>query len=200
VALVSSASVDRHREVVEPEAYKKWLKTYKAHPVLLSSHNYDNLQNVIGEAESVKITEEGLICEFKYYVGQGNPEADWAFQLAKNNMCAFSVGFLAHGYERIEMKESDWSDPKKAMLKYTEVELIEVSQVSIPANRDAVQDRKSEIEGIVKEGKTISDLAQVEYQLCSKALNAKIEAVGGRGVAVGSLLVRLRRALQPASA
>ncbi len=132
--LVSDRTRDRYDEVIEHSAWRKRLGNYKRHPVFLQSHEYSgSLLNQIGHASSVKVdTEEGLIANFKYYVGQGNQEADWGWFLATQKKAAFSVGFMVHKYEVPEAKE----EPRRV---YTDVELLEISQVLIPANPSAVQ-------------------------------------------------------------
>lgn len=137
-ALVSDGSVDRHGTVIEPSAWKKDLKYYKDHPVLLSSHNHNNLRSQIGEAVSTRVTDEGLEAKFKYYVGEGNPEADWAFKLAEKGMAMFSVGFIDHEHEDVELKEGD-DRTKKPWRRFKRVELVEISQVVVGSNRNALQ-------------------------------------------------------------
>lgn len=137
-AIVSTDSVDRYGDIVLPEAFKKRLKVYKDHPVLLSSHNYNKLTSQIGEAQNIRVTENGLEAKFKYYVGLGNEEADWAWVLATKGIGAFSVGFIGHEFEYI--RENDTEGVERVTgVKFTDVELIEVSQVLVPANRDALQ-------------------------------------------------------------
>lgn len=139
--LVSSNKVDRYGDVVLPEAFKKHLKIYKAHPVLLSSHDYYDLRKQIGEAKSVKITEEGLEATFVYYAGEGNPEADWGWTLAQKKIASFSIGFMGLDYEWIKEKDKDTGNEYITGRKFTEIELLEISQVLVPANRQSVQER-----------------------------------------------------------
>lgn len=135
VAVVSTKKTDRDGDIILPEAFKSRLKVYKDHPVFLSSHKYGSLMAQIGEAVNVKITDAGLEATFKYYVGKGNPEADWAFELAKEGIAAFSVGFIGHDWEPIEDKDSKMIVGRT----FTDVELIEISQVVVPSNRGALQ-------------------------------------------------------------
>jgi len=135
VAVVSTKKVDRDGDVILPDAFKARLKTYKDHPVFLSSHKYGSLLSQIGEAVKVSITDAGLEATFKYYVGQGNPEADWAWTLAKNGIAAFSVGFIGHEWEPITDKDSQFITGRT----FTDVELLEISQVTVPSNRGALQ-------------------------------------------------------------
>lgn len=135
-ALVSDESIDRYREVIKVDAWKKGLQHYKKHPVLLSSHKYDDLRKQIGEAVKIRTTDEGLVAVFKYYVGEGNEEADWAFRLAQKGRAAYSVGFIPLKWEDLPEDGKKGEQPRRI---YTEVELLEISQVLVPANRNALQ-------------------------------------------------------------
>jgi len=129
---MSTGSVDRHGESIDPMGWKKSLKEFKKRPILLSSHNYGSLQNQIGELLGIKVSENGLVAKPKYYINQGNAEADWAYFLASKGMAAFSVGFIP-----IKWEDSDGKDGKPSRT-FTEQELIEISQVTVPSNRDAI--------------------------------------------------------------
>lgn len=142
-AVVSTNKVDRYGDIVEPESFKKRLKLYKAHPVLLSSHDYYRLTSQIGEATKVTVTDEGLEMQFKYYVGQGNPEADWGWVLAQNKIAAFSIGFMSHEYEWIKEKDKESGNEYIVGRRFKDIELLEVSQVLVPANRQALQETTS---------------------------------------------------------
>lgn len=133
---VSTDSVDRDGEVVEPLAFKKTLPKFMKRPVLVASHDYRDLTNQIGEWSKLKITENGIEGKPKYYVGQGNEQADWGFKLASKGMAAFSIGFIP----------KEWVDGdgvKEPRRTYKEVELLEISQVIVPSNREAIQSIRS---------------------------------------------------------
>jgi hypothetical protein len=140
-AVVSDETIDRYREIIKIDAWKKGLSNYKKHGVLLSSHNYNKLTNQIGVAESIKIVDKELVAKFKYFVNAGNEEADWGFFLAKQGLAAYSVGFAPkpNGYEMADWDDEDVRSGKKPRLTYTDVELLEVSQVTVPANPSALQ-------------------------------------------------------------
>lgn len=140
---LSSASVDRDGEVIAPAAFKKTLKSFMAHPVLVSSHQYGDLRKQIGEWKKLKVTDNGMEGKPQYYIGKGNDEADWGHFLASKGVAAFSVGFMP-----IKWKDADTKSPKT----YEEIELLEVSQVIIPSNRDAIQSmRGKSVDPIVNE-------------------------------------------------
>ena len=135
-AIVSANTVDRQGEIVTPKAIGQRIDEYKKHPVLLSSHRYDDLMKQIGKAEEITIGTKNVTVRFKYFVGQGNPEADWAFKLAQNGIAAYSIGFMAHAWEDKSGEAGIWRE-------YSDVELVEISQVLVPANREALASRRS---------------------------------------------------------
>ena len=142
---VSTASVDRDGEVVEPTAFKKTLPKFMKRPVLVSSHDYHNLTSQIGEWTKLKITENGVEGKPKYYINDGNEQADWGFKLASKGMAAFSIGFIP----------KEWVDGdgvKEPRRTYKEVELLEISQVIVPSNREAIQSiRSKSVDPIITE-------------------------------------------------
>jgi len=131
---VSNESVDRDGDIVLVAAFKRRLGIYRSHPVLLASHRHLDLQAQIGEAYDVKAVEDGLRAKFKYYVGEGNDEADWAFKLAAKGKAAYSIGFIPHAYEDLKPSATN----KGARRRFTDIELVEISQVCVPSNRDAL--------------------------------------------------------------
>lgn len=151
--MISTGDIDRDREVIEPKAFQKHLGNYMAHPVLLSSHRADQLTRQIGEAKAIRITDEGVEGDYEWYAKQGNPEADWGWFLVTRGIAAFSVGFMPVAWL------DKWSQPmisqedsaRGIARRYTEIELLENSQVLIPANPNAVQRRMDEAEGEEKE-------------------------------------------------
>uniref|UniRef100_A0A6M3J7X8 Putative prohead protease n=3 Tax=viral metagenome TaxID=1070528 RepID=A0A6M3J7X8_9ZZZZ len=143
---MSTGAEDRDEEVIEPAAFKKWLKEFMKRPILLSSHMYGDLRKQIGEFKGLKVTDEGLMAQgLEYYIGRGNDEADWGFYLASRGMAAFSVGFIPKKWEPIdEEKDEGFFGGNR---RYTEVELLEVSQVVVPSNREAIQGMRGKAQG-----------------------------------------------------
>ena len=135
---MSTASIDRDGETINPMGWKKSLPAFKKRPVLLSSHDYKDLRKQIGEFTQIKITPEGLFAKPKYYINEGNEEADWAFKLASKGVAAYSVGFIP-----IKWTDGDFSEEDGKAIKprrtYEEQELLEISHVVVPSNRDAIQ-------------------------------------------------------------
>lgn len=141
-AVVSTGAIDRDREIIMPSAWGAKLAYYMEHPVLLDSHNYGDVNSQIGKAVSVTSDQSGLKCRFKYFAGQGNASADWAWYLAKNGEAMYSVGFIPGA----EMSYDDLPTPMQAEVNsgklrrvFNDVELLEVSQVVVGSNRGALQ-------------------------------------------------------------
>jgi len=165
-AVVSSESIDRYGEIIEVNAYTKRLKTFMKHPVLLSSHNYSKLTNQIGIWEKIWVEGKEVIGRAKYFINSGNPESDWGFFLAKNGVAAFSVGFLPYEWE-----DGNWEKDgeaikagKKPCRKYKDIELLEISQVLVPANSTALQKSIDNIE----EDETIKEYAKEIFPYLTK--------------------------------
>ncbi len=134
---VSTASMDRDSEIIEPSAFKKTIPKFMKHPVLVASHDYRDLTNQIGEWQKLRITDNGIEGKPKYYVGMGNEQADWAYKLAQKGVAAFSIGFIPKAWD-----DGDGTE-KSPRRTYKEVELLEISQVIIPSNRDAIMGMRS---------------------------------------------------------
>lgn len=136
-AVVSTESMDRDGDIIRQSGWQ--LERFNTHPVLLSSHNYGSLRSQIGEWESMKIVKNQLEGTARYYVGEGNEEADWGYNLAAKGMAAFSVGFIPDMTAAKEIKGQSLFPN----YEFTKQELLEVSHVTIPSNAQALQAMKS---------------------------------------------------------
>ena len=144
--LVSSATVDRDGEVIDPQGWE--IENYLKNPVLLNSHNiWGGVKEILGKAKSLQKTPEGLVATFQYFVGKGNEAADYAWSLVEAGLAAYSVSFIP----------KEWTDINEGDLrrKYTRQELLEISHVSVPANPAAVLNAvqhgdKAMIEAVIK--------------------------------------------------
>ena len=146
-AIVSTEVVDRDGDIIRVAGWV--LDNFLKHPVLISSHNYGSLRSVIGEWESMEVKQRPARLEgvAKYYIGDGNEEADWAFKLVERGRAAYSVGF------RPDMDKAT-ERPGPGLFgswEYNGQELLEVSHVAIPANPEALQALKGLME---QNGKT----------------------------------------------
>ncbi|MCP4599270.1 MAG: hypothetical protein GY847_01815 [Proteobacteria bacterium] len=149
-AYASTRSVDRDREVILPEAFGN-LDAFMENPVLLQYHNYR-------EAPAGKITQIGMDQKGIPFQGEFAPTEDGKLMRTLYSgkfMNAFSVGFIARSWQDIDPETSDelytFSTPNgqvelnmaeyktRPRRVFTDVELLEVSCVPVPANADALQ-------------------------------------------------------------
>lgn len=143
LVVMSDETVDRYDEVIEVEAWNGTIKSFMKHPILLSSHNYHgDLRSQLGEWSKVFIDGKKLMGIPKYYVGEGNPEADWAWKMVEKKRAAYSVGFIPKKVETMDYEK--WQKLKQdgknvPYRRYKEVELLETSHVLIPANPASLQ-------------------------------------------------------------
>lgn len=158
-AVVSTESVDRDGDIIRQANWD--LGHFKAHPILLSSHNYRGLRNQIGEWTSMDIEGKELVGTAKYYIDEGNEEADWGFNLAQKGRAAFSVGFVPDMGAAKEITIDG-----KTAYEFKGQELLEVSQVTVPSNPQALQAIKGldsvhpEVDQLVSE--MLDDIKEVE--------------------------------------
>ncbi len=135
VAWASREVLDRDNEIILASAFD--LKNYRKNPVVLWAHDY--LGKPVGKALWVKRTEGGL--KFKPMFAD-TPEGRETYDLYKAGvMNTFSVGFIPRKWESPDDTkdgEFDWEiKGKRPDRVYTDVELLEISCVAVPANPEA---------------------------------------------------------------
>lgn len=136
-AVVSTEAVDRDGDIVRTSGWE--IDAFLRHPVLLSSHDYFQLRSQIGEWEEMAVRGARLEGVARYYIGEGNAEADWGFKLAERGRAAYSVGFLP---DMSAARRLTGGGPFGAY-EFTRQELVEVSQVTVPSNPEALQGLKA---------------------------------------------------------
>lgn len=163
----NAADPDRGRELILNSAWKT--ENYDLNPIILFNHN----QNwPIGSCVEYKVEDQGLY----YRASIGKPSAYPTMTetqimcrslLAQGILRASSVGFLPFNIEY---------DEENDVLRYTEVELLEISLCSIPMQQGSLLDSvgpaaKSMNTNAIKQGVKKMDQAQMDEL---KALLAKI--------------------------
>jgi HK97 family phage prohead protease len=146
VAWASKPVIDRDMELILGSAWN--LDAFLKNPVLMLSHDYRTPP--IGRVLWTKATDEGLKFKAKFAKSQVGEEI---YSLYKEGiMKAFSVGFVPkQSVENQEdmrglLKDFNGQMPRRV---YTEVELLEISCVSIPSCPDALVE-------LVKSGKILT--------------------------------------------
>jgi len=117
----STNNKDRMDDIIVSDAWSKGgLDNFNKNPIILFNHNHDR---VIGKGTKVEVVENGLELTAEIYDEQVK-------SYIKNGLVkGFSVGFIG--------KEADF-DNKTGGLIFKDVELLEVSVVSIPCNQDSL--------------------------------------------------------------
>ncbi len=141
-AILSTPTIDRYGEVILPESVMKRLDGFKKNPVLLANHVHsadDGSSGIIGKWVEIGIRK--LPGVGKAVVGtcrlmEDDPLAEsWWQRFRQGVAVAFSIGFIVHGWEMRDIKHEGQT---RRVRVFTDIELIEVSAVSVPACEDAV--------------------------------------------------------------
>jgi len=131
-AVVSDESVDRDGDIIRAQGWQ--LDAFRALPVMLADHDY-SIEKAIGRWRDIRIDGTQMIATAEYFLNSGNDLAEKAFALAQRGLAAFSVGFKTYPEHTVRL-ESGGSE-------YRKQELLEISQVAIPANPHALAFAKS---------------------------------------------------------
>lgn len=131
-AMVSTNSVDRTGDIIEPSAFVNLNDYLQKNPVILFGH--DHWKPPIGKAVDGKILDNGLALKIVFADTPLGREVQYLYD--NGFMNAFSVGVIPIEYEPIDTG-----------YRFKKVELVEVSAVPVPANREAVAIRALEEKG-----------------------------------------------------
>jgi len=124
----STKDIDRVDDIVEPTAFTKTLKAFMQNPVLMFNHGMGiKGRDVVGKIVESEIREKGLWV--KAFISE--TEQELRTKIKEGLFKAFSFGFKILKSDMIKQAGKD-------IRKIAEVELLEVSVVSIPANRRAL--------------------------------------------------------------
>ena len=139
----STKDKDRVKDIVEPNAFKDALDLYMTNPIVLLQHNADKPIGIVTDAT---IDSKGLYIKAKI-----TEDTDWVFSKLKNKVLrAFSIGYRIKDYEIDEIKDDQgYVTGYEQTIK--DLELYEISVVSIPANPYALTKSMSNCFELVKE-------------------------------------------------
>ncbi|PPG60266.1 HK97 family phage prohead protease [Rathayibacter sp. AY1C5] len=123
----SDDSVDRYGEKVDQKTWD--ITHYKNNPVVLWGHDPSEPQNILGRAVDIQLDQSGKsLLTAQFDTAEVNPKADLIFRQVKaGTLRTVSAGFIPHSME---------FEDDVPVLK--DNELLEVSVVAIPANRNAL--------------------------------------------------------------
>lgn len=120
----STDAVDSYNEIVDPKAFTPYLSKFREFPVLLLNHEWGS--QPIGKIVDAEIRERGLW--IKALISKTAPDV-WML-INEGILKAFSIGFIG------KRLEESFDDNKPSI--WREVELVEISVVNVPANREAL--------------------------------------------------------------
>jgi len=128
IALGSTESIDRHGTIVRVDGWN--LKNFQKNKVILLNHNYQS--KPVARSLWEKKTPEGLLFKVQFADTEEGRELYKLYD--EGFMNAFSVGFDA-------IKEETQKINGRDVTVFTEVELYELSCVTVPSNTDSVMVR-----------------------------------------------------------
>lgn len=136
IRFTGSTSVkDRDGEILEAKGWN--VKNFLKNPVFLLAHDYRSLP--IGRAVSVDGSDKGLAFDIQFADRETYPLADTVYRLYKGGfMNAVSVGFQTNR-EKIDVIDG--------VPHHKDMELLELSAVSVPANPEALMVRMFDAKG-----------------------------------------------------
>jgi HK97 family phage prohead protease len=153
--------IDRSQESVLPQSYD--LQSFMKNPDLLYQHRQEN---VIGKVVSVNLTDKGLEIEAEVHKALNEK----VFYAVKNGILrAFSIGFIG---------KNGVYDEKNDIWYWTDIELVEVSIVSVPDNQESLFsliDAPCQNEGICL--LSINNYKKKGMQMDNKKINVEEKAI-----------------------
>jgi hypothetical protein len=135
--VASTQDVDRHGDVLIQSGVE--LENFLLNPVILNSHRYGDIVDVIARAENTEVKGKGKKSRLEMdwiFAVKENPKAQIAFDLyAGKFLNASSVGLIPREFKKNQDGTTDW-------FTITKWELLETSAVSVPANARALAKQK----------------------------------------------------------
>ena len=148
----NSDMLDRHNELVAPDALIKSWDDYQKNPVIL--YNHSKTYGVIGRMLDVEMgTWDGIKGEVP--IGRAvidGGEKDIVRKIRKGFLRAFSIGFIA----KAAIKEC--KDDETCYMTFTEVDWLETSVVDVPASPNALFNVQKHVLGYEDMGESIAIL------------------------------------------
>jgi HK97 family phage prohead protease len=131
-AIASAPSIDRDCEIISIEALKAALPGYLRNPVILASHTHKTGNGdspVVGKCIAARVDSQGLHVTIEFADTELGQQY-WKLYQDKFQR-AFSIGFMP-------IRDEERMIGGKRVRVFTEIELMEISCVAVPSNRDAL--------------------------------------------------------------
>ena len=121
----NTSDKDRSGDIVVPEAWAKGIENFRRNPILLYQHDHNK---PIGKVSSVTVDKKGIFVEAS--VSEAAEKQHGVKTLISDGVLkSFSVGF--------RVKDADY-DQRSDTFFIKDVELLEISVVSVPANQNSL--------------------------------------------------------------
>jgi len=182
--VISDESRDRHRSIIPLESWE--LKNFIATPIAGWSHEVygkglftkPDPDNFIGRWDNIRVDEGALVGDLTFEDKETNPLAEKLLRKVRNGtLNAVSVGFLPGDGHYGEEDDLEQKGAENETYYYDSAELVEVSLVGIPSNKNA---RKKALEN--------GDIPELIEELIREALGDKFSET----MTVKGLFVTLR--------
>ncbi len=161
----NTSTKDRVGDVVLPTAFEKSLPTYLKNPILLENHDWNK---IAGRVIDAQITDKGLYIKARI----SDAREDLKTMVREKCLSTFSIGY--------NETDSDYDDATKTKF-IKDLELLEISVVSVPANTEAsftvIDGKKDETPAETADGKSTAS-EDVSAQDLKSFIDAVNEAVG----------------------
>jgi HK97 family phage prohead protease len=173
-AVISTGSVDREGDVIEPNvmvaALQKWATIGKLIPLA-----WNHTDEVIGHIDPASARAEGTETIAKGYIDQSIPRGEEAWRLVKSGTLSFSFGFLA--------PEDAIQKQPGGRYRFKEIDVYEISTIPVlPANNDTrVLSYKSLDEIKARLEPVLTELREVKERL-GVLENPRTEETGTKSV------------------
>jgi len=146
----STIDIDRSGDVVPKSVWEKGIQNYLKNPIILAQHDYDD---PIGRMTDYKVDDKGLWVKARI-----SSAAEEVFGLIKDKiLTAFSIGF--------RILDAEYNSAAEVFV-IKELELVEISVVSVPCNQNTLFDLSKAFEND-------SDYKQFKQQFAPKGDSAK---------------------------
>lgn len=133
--IFSDGSIDRYGDTINPRG---WVYDKSAGSVALFGHNASEVENVIGRTQDEGVDGDNFVGSIRFATAEENPAADMVLRLIDGGY----INSVSVGFQPLEWKQTkDKSRP--GGIDFMKQELLEVSVVPIPANRNALQQAKA---------------------------------------------------------
>jgi HK97 family phage prohead protease/HK97 family phage major capsid protein len=121
----NTTAKDRAGDIITADAWAKGVDNFRRNPVLLYQHKHDN---PIGKVNKIQVDKKGIFVEAS--VSEAAEKNHGVQTLIKDGaLKSFSVGF--------KVKDGKYNREDDTMM-ITDVELLEISVVSVPCNQDSL--------------------------------------------------------------